>query len=81
MLQMTMCNDPQVLDDPEVKCFPVAELKDAEEVFNTEIMNYEPEVGEQRQLTIIGDYGSEIDKGNLGLRTAASAAAGERDCL
>ena len=49
--------DPKVLDDPDTDCWPVAELKDAEQVFKDQIMTYEPEDGEQRQLTIIDDYG------------------------
>ena len=67
--------EPVAFDDPDTECWPVAELKDAEQVFNDHIMKYEPKDGEQRQLTIIGDYGSEINKGNLWLRNAGERPA------
>ena len=53
--------DPKVLDDPDTDCWPVAELKDAEQVFKDQIMTYKPEDGEQRQLTMIDNHGSEIN--------------------
>ena len=57
--------DPEVLDDPDTDCWPVAELKDAEQVSKDQIMTYKPEDGEQRQLAIIDDYGSVINHADI----------------
>ena len=56
-------HDPEVIDDPEVKCFPVEELTEAEAAFD-EIKEYESREGEGRQVTILDDFGRQIDAGN-----------------
>ena len=55
--------DPEVIDDPDVKCFPVEELTEAEAAFD-EIKEYESREGEGRQVTILDDFGRQIDAGN-----------------
>ena len=69
--------DPKVLDDPDTKCFPVEKLKDAEAVFNDHIAKYEPKDGEDRQLTIIDDYGSEINDADITGKKGWLKIAGE----
>ena len=69
--------DPEVLDHKDTECFPVAELKDAEQVFNDNIANYKPKDGEQRQLTIIDDYGSEINHADITGKKGWLKIAGE----
>ena len=61
--------DPGVIDDPDVKCFPVEELTEAEAAFD-EIKEYGSQEGEGRQVTILDDFGRQIDAGNKWLSKA-----------